>query len=462
MGAVIAAEIAQAMAHRAAMSAAGDPAAQNRVSRRRPAAAAQGGEAGGPARAGGGQPPGGAAATLASSGAAPPGQPPQPQPGRMILRHHFVPFSAAAPAGAAAAPQAAGAPPRARPCAGQPPADEQNARRAEGEFSLFPFVVLPNDANAQEMPEAFRHFFSQPIPPPPGAAAPGGEPHPAAHTLSQLFTDIMQQLFEAHQARQPSPASDAQLQQLLNVHEGTVQALAAGQEVLTCPICLEDMVTGEQRVKMPCCGNSFHRWCCVRWLGKESCRCPVCRQPLPEAPPPSSSSDSAQDPGNSAATSSDGSNGSEESRPDRAGPVAAPPPAPPRLPLTSQSVADLKRLCHSRGLDASNCLEKKDLLALLNAAPAAAAPAAAQEAKADGAPMDESGLREACPGEAPSPLGTAADPCSESAVGAAAAVGATASSSQQHLSSASGPARRQRSEDGDDDPGGKAKIRRVG
>merc|ERR1719265_984951 len=213
------------------------------------------------------------------------------------------------------------------------------------------------------------------------------------------------------------------------------------------------MVVGQKGIRMPCCCNSFHAWCCLRWLGKESCRCPVCRQPLPEIAPPASSSEAT-----SANTSSGGSSSAEgrafsPAPCDPAVPGAVSTLEQPCSPLTSHSVADLKRLCHIRGLDPSHCLEKKDLLALLNASPSAAATAQVEVGEVD---RNGSGAW-----ETPSRQAAAAGLRGDAISGITEERGATeaaASSSQHHIATVE-PVRRHRGSD-DDFPGGKLKKRR--
>lgn len=132
---------------------------------------------------------------------------------------------------------------------------------------------------------------------------------------------LLFQSLAATQASQLKPASSHQLDVLLDAEARTF-AITAGEEVPKCPICQEQFVSGELTVQMPCCGNQHHRHCVLRWLGQESGKCPVCRKPLPDAP----------------ATPAD---------------------------LSENSIAELKRRCNERNLDCSDCLEKRELVALL-------------------------------------------------------------------------------------------------
>ena len=47
----------------------------------------------------------------------------------------------------------------------------------------------------------------------------------------------------------------------------------------TCGICLQEYRANRRIVRLPC-GHVFCRDCLYRWLTKESCTCPVCRECL--------------------------------------------------------------------------------------------------------------------------------------------------------------------------------------
>ncbi|KAM4635668.1 E3 ubiquitin-protein ligase Praja-2 [Polymixia lowei] len=53
----------------------------------------------------------------------------------------------------------------------------------------------------------------------------------------------------------------------------------------SCAICCSDFLLGEVATPLPC-SHAFHQACIAPWLQKSG-TCPVCRRPLPEAPPPS-------------------------------------------------------------------------------------------------------------------------------------------------------------------------------
>ncbi|KAH8051490.1 hypothetical protein JL722_10661 [Aureococcus anophagefferens] len=48
-----------------------------------------------------------------------------------------------------------------------------------------------------------------------------------------------------------------------------------------CPVCLDAREEGCRAVRMPCCGQRFHRGCLLTWLSAESDKCPTCRGELP-------------------------------------------------------------------------------------------------------------------------------------------------------------------------------------
>jgi len=148
--------------------------------------------------------------------------------------------------------------------------------------------------------------------------------------LTEAFQELLQQLRQLNGLGQV-PASSSQLDALLDEHSCTF----VGEDPEPCPICLDDMASGEMGVRMPCCSNSFHRACALRWLGKESSRCPVCRQILAEVVQKSGAQGAGDE------------SGSETNN------------------LADQTSAELKRRCQERGLDCSHCIEKHELVALL-------------------------------------------------------------------------------------------------
>jgi len=52
------------------------------------------------------------------------------------------------------------------------------------------------------------------------------------------------------------------------------------KDKVNCPICLDPRDPGCEALRMPCCGQRFHRACAVKWLTKESDKCPTCRATL--------------------------------------------------------------------------------------------------------------------------------------------------------------------------------------
>lgn len=149
--------------------------------------------------------------------------------------------------------------------------------------------------------------------------------------LAGVLEEWARRFAEALSGPRAVPASSAQLDVLLDTRAYVVPEGGEGGSESPCPICLDELVVGESAVRMPCCSNIFHRLCVVRWLGKESGRCPVCREALAEAPAEEAAS--AGGPGADA--------------------------------LLANSVAELKRRCGERGVDCSRCLEKGELVRLL-------------------------------------------------------------------------------------------------
>ncbi|KAK7232785.1 hypothetical protein SO694_000372119 [Aureococcus anophagefferens] len=90
-----------------------------------------------------------------------------------------------------------------------------------------------------------------------------------------------------------------------------------------CPVCLDAREEGCRAVRMPCCGQRFHRGCLLTWLSAESDKCPTCRGELPS------------------------------------------PAKKARCAYEALGVAELKRRCDERHVDASACVEKAELVKLL-------------------------------------------------------------------------------------------------
>lgn len=145
-----------------------------------------------------------------------------------------------------------------------------------------------------------------------------------------LAGNLFRRLTELRRMPSQSPATVAQLDVLLNEHACILEALTEESE--SCSICLDELAVGELGLHMPCCGNRFHRACALRWLSRESSRCPVCRAPLLKAPSPAK----GEGPGEEVSHRN-----------------------------ALQTVAELKQRCSERGLDCSGCLEKRELVTLL-------------------------------------------------------------------------------------------------
>jgi hypothetical protein len=176
----------------------------------------------------------------------------------------------------------------------------------------------------------------------PGAAersagdATAGGPSASANS-EEVFREFFRRISELHGHRQV-PASSAQLDTLLDMHACAFGEASEGQEAELCSICLDETSAGERGIRMPCCSNRFHRACLLRWLSRESSRCPVCRQALPDE---------------AAAATTQTTCDSDTMA------------APEEQSLLGQSAAELKLRCGERGLDCSRCLEKRELVVLL-------------------------------------------------------------------------------------------------
>ena len=95
------------------------------------------------------------------------------------------------------------------------------------------------------------------------------------------------------------------------------------KDKINCPICIETRDPGCDCLRMPCCGQRFHRACAIKWLTKESDKCPTCRAPLQDAP--------------------------KKKKRDYA-----------KLPI-----AELRKRCEERDVPTKGVVEKKELVALL-------------------------------------------------------------------------------------------------
>ena len=87
-------------------------------------------------------------------------------------------------------------------------------------------------------------------------------------------------------------ASEAVIDTLptVTVNEATLEEL----QDITCPVCLSDLVVGDEARRLPC-AHHFHKSCVDEWL-KVNATCPTCRQTIhPEAAQPTSGSEEGDD-----------------------------------------------------------------------------------------------------------------------------------------------------------------------
>ena len=201
--------------------------------------------------------------------------------------------------------------------------------------------------------------------PPPGGLEMlfGGPPSPGSDDddempvdVEQLLASILPRSFggieafaQAQGMRRARPADRKRLDHLLDEHaysepkpdevveEAVVTTTRAGRsrlakrkfdledvkDKINCPICIETRDPGCDCLRMPCCGQRFHRACAIKWLTKESDKCPTCRAPLQDAP--------------------------KKKKRDYA-----------KLPI-----AELRKRCEERDVPTKGVVEKKELVALL-------------------------------------------------------------------------------------------------
>ena len=201
--------------------------------------------------------------------------------------------------------------------------------------------------------------------PPPGGLEMlfGGPPSPGGDDddempvdVEQLLASILPRSFggieafaQAQGMRRARPADRKRLDHLLDEHaysepqpdevveEAVVTTTRAGRsrlakrkfdledvkDKINCPICIETRDPGCDCLRMPCCGQRFHRACAIKWLTKESDKCPTCRAPLQDAP--------------------------KKKKRDYA-----------KLPI-----AELRKRCEERDVPTQGVVEKKELVALL-------------------------------------------------------------------------------------------------
>ena len=112
-----------------------------------------------------------------------------------------------------------------------------------------------------------------------------------------------------------------------------------------CSVCLDEFEAGSEATRLPC-GHTFHSACVGKWLEEHDNRCPMCRLEV--------ASEEGSFPGAAAVEVT-----------SRREPMAD----TAHNGLASLSVRELLHLCRARGLgDAARaCLEKRELLALLQA-----------------------------------------------------------------------------------------------
>jgi len=151
-----------------------------------------------------------------------------------------------------------------------------------------------------------------------GPPSPGGDDDDEMPVdVEQLLASILPRSFggieafaQAQGMRRARPADRKRLDHLLDEHaysepqpdevveEAVVTTTRAGRsrlakrkfdledvkDKINCPICIETREPGCDCLRMPCCGQRFHRACAIKWLTKESDKCPTCRAPLEDAP----------------------------------------------------------------------------------------------------------------------------------------------------------------------------------